>query len=271
MDAQIAISPWLLAAIGTVMVIGSGAIYSRVVRQILATGGKVDTGKLSARDAGLATALAGLLVLLGAASFLLPSQPIQVSSIVSGSFNFLFLLALIVGILLWRGVNLFEFFGLRRVGFFAAIAIGIGLLFAAYPIILGTSILVQTALGEDAQPQELVKFFVGIAEAGKHSKIVIVLLFAGIFGPAAEELIFRGYFYPVFKRYLGLWPAVFLSAALFAFIHANLAALPALFLLAVCLALAYERTGSLVVPYVMHATFNLFSLVALLFATFTPK
>ncbi len=259
-----------LVTLSAVLVAGSVAIYCRLVGRIRAEGGKVETEKVASRDAGLAATLGGLLVLLGAASFLGKKQPIQISNLVSGSIHFLFLLALIAGILRFRGVKLVEFFGLRRLGLFKAALTGLGLLFAAYPLILATSFLMQKVLGSDAEPQELVKFFVSISEAGRHTKIVVVLLFAVLFGPAAEELIFRGYFYPVCKRYLGTWPAVFVTSMLFAFIHANLAAMPALFLLALCLTLAYERTGSLVVPYVMHATFNFFSLAALLLATFTP-
>ena len=40
----------------------------------------------------------------------------------------------------------------------------------------------------------------------------------------------------------------------------SLTSLPGLFLLAVALTLAYERTGSLPVPITMHALFNAISL-----------
>ena len=57
--------------------------------------------------------------------------------------------------------------------------------------------------------------------------------------------------------------AALLTSALFALVHVNLASLPALFYLALCLTLAYEWTGSLLVPITMHALFNTVSLVGL--------
>jgi membrane protease YdiL (CAAX protease family) len=46
-----------------------------------------------------------------------------------------------------------------------------------------------------------------------------------------------------------------LTAALFAGVH-PLWTVPPIFCLAVCLGFAYERTGNLWVPVVMHSTFN---------------
>lgn len=270
MDAQVAIPDWLAATFGSALVAFSFVIYARLARRLFATGGKVGTEKIIPRDMGLASTLTALLVLLGTLAFTQPEREIHITDIFNGSLHFVFLVALIGGFLLYRRVNLTEFFGLRRVGFFKSIGLGAGLLFAAYPLILALSAITQKLLGQKAEPQELVKFFVGIAHAGNEPKIAVVLVFAVLFGPACEELIFRGYIYAVFKRYLGMWPAIFVSAALFAYIHANLASLPALFLLATCLALAYETSGSLAVPYVMHATFNFLSLGALLYATFLP-
>jgi membrane protease YdiL (CAAX protease family) len=43
----------------------------------------------------------------------------------------------------------------------------------------------------------------------------------------------------------------------------NVPSLPGLFVLALCLTLAYEASGSLLVPIGMHALFNLSQLVAL--------
>jgi membrane protease YdiL (CAAX protease family) len=46
------------------------------------------------------------------------------------------------------------------------------------------------------------------------------------------------------------------SSLLFALIHGHLAVLPALMLFSVLLTLAYERSGCLWVPTLMHAIFN---------------
>ena len=246
-------------------------VYARLARRLLVSDGKVGTDKITPQDMGLAAGLSGLLVLLAMLGFRGEARQICLMDIVSGSLHFTFLLMLIGAFLLYRRINLFDFFGLRRIGFFKAIGIGIAMLLVAYPLVILASAIMQKFLGDEAQPQELVKFFVDIARAGQESKIAIVLVFAVLFGPAAEELIFRGYLYPVFKRYLGMGAGILINAALFAFMHVNLVSLPALFVLATCLTIAYEITGSLAVPYVMHATFNFVSLSALLFAPFiTP-
>ena len=254
----------------TVFLAISLVVYGRLAWRLRRSGGLVGTDQIVPGDMGLAAGIGGLLALLATASFLGKPRQIHITDIVIGSVHFLILLIVISAFLLYRRVNLAGFFGLRRAGFFKSVGCGIALLLAAYPLVIAVSALTQNCLGDAAKPQELVKFFLEIAQAKKESRIFLVLGFAVLFGPACEELIFRGYIYPVFKRYAGMWPGMIASAALFAFIHANLASLPALLLLAVCLTIAYEITGSLAVPYVMHATFNFFSLGALLLATFTP-
>ena len=83
------------------------------------------------------------------------------------------------------------------------------------------------------------------------------ILFAGvILAPVCEEFLFRGFFYAVGKRYLGPLASGFACALLFAVFHLSVTAFAGLFVLAVCLTLAYELTGSLLVPIGMHALFN---------------
>jgi len=79
--------------------------------------------------------------------------------------------------------------------------------------------------------------------------------------PACEEFLFRGFFYGVWKRFLGPLGGGFLACLLFAAFHGSLAAFAGLFVLAVCLNIAYERTGSLLVPIGRLALFNLTSLL----------
>jgi membrane protease YdiL (CAAX protease family) len=86
-----------------------------------------------------------------------------------------------------------------------------------------------------------------------------------IVAPLAEELIFRGYLYPVGKKYLGPFLSALVTAALFAVLHGHMASLPALFTLALCLALSYEKSGSLLVPTIMHAVFNAVSVIGILY------
>jgi membrane protease YdiL (CAAX protease family) len=91
------------------------------------------------------------------------------------------------------------------------------------------------------------------------------MVMAVVVAPVAEEVIFRGYLYPVGKRYLGPFLSLAVTGILFAILHGHAASVPALFTLAVCLGLAYEKTGSLLVPMIMHAVFNAVSIAGIMF------
>ncbi len=81
--------------------------------------------------------------------------------------------------------------------------------------------------------------------------------------PAAEEVLFRGILYPWIKQSgfprLALWG----TSLLFAAIHANLATFLPLFVLAIALALLYEKTNNLLAPITAHASFNALNFVIL--------
>jgi membrane protease YdiL (CAAX protease family) len=74
--------------------------------------------------------------------------------------------------------------------------------------------------------------------------------------PLCEEIVFRGYLYPVLKRFTGMWPAAIASSLVFACAHGNLTAALPLFLFGGLLVLLYEKTGSLWTPIAAHLCFN---------------
>jgi membrane protease YdiL (CAAX protease family) len=78
---------------------------------------------------------------------------------------------------------------------------------------------------------------------------------AVVAAPIFEEFIFRGLVFGGLRRSLGLWPAVLASSAIFAIVHPPIAVMP-VFGLGVCAALAYERTGFLLAPMLVHAVYN---------------
>jgi membrane protease YdiL (CAAX protease family) len=59
------------------------------------------------------------------------------------------------------------------------------------------------------------------------------------------------------------WAGILVSAALFTVVH-DAWTWPPIFVLAVCLGYAYERTGNLWAPITMHAAFNSISTVVYL-------
>ncbi len=124
--------------------------------------------------------------------------------------------------------------------------------------------LQRTGLVEDVAPQELVVLF---AAGGDPVAMVVLALLAVLLAPVVEELIFRGCIYRFLKSQISPFPAQVASAALFASLHANLAAFFPLVLLGVLLARTYERTGNLLPPILFHSLFNGFTLLLLFLAS----
>ena len=93
----------------------------------------------------------------------------------------------------------------------------------------------------------------------------LVVVAVVIVAPIAEEVFFRGVAFNAWLRERGRRFAYIGSAALFAAIHVALVSLVPIFLLGLALAWVYRRTGGLLAPIAMHATFNAISIgIALL-------
>lgn len=92
-----------------------------------------------------------------------------------------------------------------------------------------------------------------------------MIIAAAVIAPLVEELFFRGFIYGVMKRYTDGLFAALCSSILFAVVHMHVGTLLPLALLALIFCALYERTGSLLVPMLLHAAFNSVSLVVMLF------
>ena len=84
----------------------------------------------------------------------------------------------------------------------------------------------------------------------------LMSLTAVIVAPICEEMVFRGYFYPVLKKFAGAWTAAACSAWIFASAHGNLTVVLPLFLFGGLLVFIYEKTGSIWAPIAVHCCFN---------------
>ncbi len=108
--------------------------------------------------------------------------------------------------------------------------------------------------------------------------IPAIVLVVVIFGPAVEELVFRGaIFNGLYRLSSGASKSpgaaakrasfalsALASSALFALLHLEPVLLPALLMLAVILCALFERTGSLLPPFAAHATFNSFAVLLII-------
>ena len=84
-----------------------------------------------------------------------------------------------------------------------------------------------------------------------------------VLAPVAEEILFRGILYPWIKQagfpQLALW----VSALIFAAVHANMMTFLPLAVLALALTYLYEKTDNLLAPITAHAVFNGMNFMAL--------
>jgi membrane protease YdiL (CAAX protease family) len=85
----------------------------------------------------------------------------------------------------------------------------------------------------------------------------LTLLGAGLVGPVAEELFFRGFLYTALRQRLGIGAAATISALVFAIGHIDaLGVVAASFVMGVAIALVYEYTRSLWVAIAIHVFNN---------------
>ena len=101
-------------------------------------------------------------------------------------------------------------------------------------------------------PSELANLFNQVTQGPP----LVSLFTLAVVAPLTEESLFRGLFLRAFARRYGVWPALVLSSALFAFFHLNVwqalvALFAGLYLGHLCLS-----TGSLWPPIVAHGVFN---------------
>jgi hypothetical protein len=82
------------------------------------------------------------------------------------------------------------------------------------------------------------------------------LAMTGVVVPFAEELAFRGLVYGWLRERWGVWPGAALSALAFSALHGIPLLIPAIAALGVVLAVVYERSGSLLAPWIVHGVFN---------------
>lgn len=91
---------------------------------------------------------------------------------------------------------------------------------------------------------------------------LLIILGAVIIGPIFEEIIFRGIIYKRLKRSMPTVFAILISSILFAVIHDGILWMSYTFLLGLIFAWVFEMCDSLIASVLVHALFNLLSLVS---------
>ncbi len=157
-----------------------------------------------------------------------------------------------------RRIELSEIFGLRRMRPRQVFVWSFVAMLVVFPIVVLSmnvvwDLLFKDLWGDEITQQTPVELFQKSEDVVLRSLIVIS---ACVIAPISEEIIFRGFIYATLKRYTERFFAAAVTSALFAIAHVSVPQMASLWLLAMFLTLAYELTGCLWVPILMHAIFN---------------
>lgn len=184
-------------------------------------------------------------------------EPVSMSvGIVLFSIMFLFLMAAVSVAIVIRRMGPVRWLGLRWKEWPWVLLIAPGTVVCMWVFFAGLQGLgymdLMERLGVE-KVQETVELF----QKGKDPAVLILMAFAAVIvAPICEEVVFRGYLYPVAKRYAGPWVAAVCTALMFSAAHGNMAALLPLFVFGLVLVALYEFTGSIWAPVAAHFLFN---------------
>lgn len=257
--------------INSLLVVAGLYVYLSLYRQVAVRGnGAASFGE---KQLGFPEAItAGLLVGWFALNVLAASKVQHAvfqtrDLLLTGGFSLAVITAL-TALLQLRGFSVLSLGGFSRLGFGRIVSTAAVLLFAAYPLLFVADGISRWLVGEGSDRQQIVEMFT--SSQTLQQRILIIVLAVTI-APFVEEFVFRFFLYGVLKRYLGRGPGLILNALLFGAVHVHLPSLGPLFVLGGCFTLAYEWSGSILVPMTMHALFNFLSLSALAFPNLLPQ
>ena len=112
-----------------------------------------------------------------------------------------------------------------------------------------------------------------VAEVAESSETLleqlVVVAVVAVGAPIIEEMIFRGMLLSILARSFSRWPAILISAMIFAAVHMfdpnAIAVIPGLFLLGIVLGWVAMRRGDLSLPIALHSGINLLAAITLLY------
>jgi membrane protease YdiL (CAAX protease family) len=139
-----------------------------------------------------------------------------------------------------------------------AMAIGAAALLLVWPLVFATAMLAgwMTGANDRIAHDTLRQLADGPIDRWQAMMMLLVLFVT----PVIEEVMYRGLLQDAIAHATRRrWLSIIIASAIFGFMHAGVAdphALLALFVLGLGLGWAYEKTGRLTAPIVMHALFN---------------
>ena len=266
----------ILLGLGMVLLLAAGVVCAGVVLRQMAgctpSGWRERTVRLacagfSGVDSAMLISALFMLYALSSLGLLLMQQwvdsiPDVVLVIVQSAALHWGVLAGVLILIKRRGLTWQLVFG--RNSFFRDVQAGVIGYLALLPFILLGAVIYRMVLNYFGVATDLQDILVTLA--GDHTLVVrmYLIVLTVLIAPLAEEILFRGICLPFFCRKLGGPTAIVVTALLFAAIHFHIPSFAPIFILALGLGTACLYTRSLVVPVVMHALFNTYSVVVML-------
>lgn len=133
-----------------------------------------------------------------------------------------------------------------------------------YMLVLGVLMLVLSLLKINSPVQAPVQI---LYTESNTAALWAFAIFMGVLGPWFEEILFRGFLYPLLRARAGVWMGVLATSLIFAALHGHGIAFAPILVLGLALNLLYERSGSVIPGAVLHMTHN----CAMLAVTFWIK
>jgi uncharacterized protein len=209
---------------------------------------------LAAIVRGGAVSVLALLAMLAGAQWL-AARPILTEALDAPVIYFPIVLIAWRMLLLPNGTGFVEAFGLRprRGGWRPLVLTALAL--------VGAGVLLDAALAVASGWLELdshwTEWFDSDLAWGPKTAVAVTLLATVVLAPVFEELIFRGLLYGSLRARFGVWPALGLSALVFALAHGyGIAGFASVFVSGALWAWSYERTRSLLPAMAAHAMNN---------------
>ncbi len=152
--------------------------------------------------------------------------------------------------------------GFRKFSLFRGILLGIlwFIIIRVLVFIYGLAISLIASITRVNPPEEIANRIPDAFGAG-YSGLLIAIVIAVIIAPVVEEMFFRGFLYPAFKRRIGVGWAIFITAVIFGISHASPWLMVPTAIIGGCLAYLYEKEGSLGPPIILHSLNNLVSII----------
>jgi membrane protease YdiL (CAAX protease family) len=154
--------------------------------------------------------------------------------------------------------------GLRDLGFrYYSIAKTIWYTFLSLILIFLVSfvyvIILQKVFGIDAPSSKIDE----LVRSGNVSGNILIVVTA-VIAPLCEEVYFRGFLYPAFRKNFGVVIGIFLSSIVFAAAHLDLFSFFPIMIIGWILAFMYEKTKSIFPVIFLHSIYNLTLILILL-------